>query len=77
MSFIEIPNLSCVGFVPGEDASLHSGGSLSPTSDNVANELQGLSLEEQERQKAEWSAELAKVNLSQVNRKSERSRTKV
>ncbi|XP_014475778.1 PREDICTED: uncharacterized protein LOC106745047 isoform X2 [Dinoponera quadriceps] len=47
--------------VKGEDASLHSGGSLSPTSDNVANELQGLSLEEQERQKAEWSAELAKV----------------
>ncbi|XP_032690047.1 uncharacterized protein LOC116853202 isoform X3 [Odontomachus brunneus] len=47
--------------VKGEDASLHSTGSLSPTSDNVANELQGLSLEEQERQKAEWSAELAKV----------------
>jgi len=44
----------------GEDASLHSG-SLSPSADNVANELQGLSLEEQERQKAEWAAELAKV----------------
>lgn len=27
------------------------------------NELQGLSLEEQNRQKAEWSAELAKVHL--------------
>ncbi|XP_025152619.1 uncharacterized protein LOC105192407 isoform X2 [Harpegnathos saltator] len=47
--------------VKGEDASLHSAGSLSPTSDNVANELEGLSLEEQERQKAEWSVELAKV----------------
>ncbi|RLU20487.1 hypothetical protein DMN91_007097 [Ooceraea biroi] len=47
--------------VKGEDASLHSAGSLSPTSDNVVNELQGLSLEEQERQKAEWSTELAKV----------------
>lgn len=48
---------------PGEDASLHSGGSLSPSSDIVANELQGLSLEEQEQQKAEWSAQLAKVSL--------------
>ncbi|KAM0728164.1 Tumor protein D54 [Formica fusca] len=46
----------------GEDASLHSAESLSPSSDNVANELQGrLSLEEQEQQRAEWSAELAKV----------------
>ena len=45
----------------GEDASLHSAGYISPTSDNVVNELQGLSLEEQDRQKAEWSAELAKV----------------
>ncbi|XP_011862671.1 PREDICTED: tumor protein D53 homolog isoform X1 [Vollenhovia emeryi] len=45
----------------GEDASLHSAGSLSPSSDNMANELQGLSLEEQEQQRAEWSAELAKV----------------
>ncbi|KAK1132255.1 hypothetical protein K0M31_016377 [Melipona bicolor] len=44
-----------------EDASLHSAGYISPTSDNVVNELQGLSLEEQDRQKAEWSAELAKV----------------
>ncbi|XP_012276877.1 tumor protein D52 isoform X2 [Orussus abietinus] len=44
----------------GEDASLRSG-SLSPSADNVANELQGLSLEEQERQKEEWSDELAKV----------------
>ncbi|XP_043516086.1 uncharacterized protein LOC122531880 isoform X1 [Frieseomelitta varia] len=47
--------------VKGEDASLHSAGYVSPTSDNVVNELQGLSLEEQDRQKAEWSAELAKV----------------
>ncbi|XP_025262588.1 tumor protein D52 isoform X2 [Camponotus floridanus] len=47
--------------VKGEDASLHSAGSLSPSSDNIANELQGLSLEEQEQQKAEWSAQLAKV----------------
>nr|XP_012148505.1 PREDICTED: tumor protein D53 homolog isoform X2 [Megachile rotundata] len=47
--------------VKGEDASLHSGGYISPSSDNVVNELQGLSLEEQDRQKAEWSAELAKV----------------
>ncbi|XP_011165021.1 tumor protein D52 isoform X2 [Solenopsis invicta] len=45
----------------GEDASLHSGGSLSPSSDNIANELQGLTLEEQEKQRADWSAELAKV----------------
>ncbi|KAK2576613.1 hypothetical protein KPH14_005280 [Odynerus spinipes] len=45
----------------GEDASLHSAGSLSPSADNAANELQGLTLEEQERQKAAWSAELAKV----------------
>jgi len=45
----------------GEDASLHSAGSLSPSSDNVANELQGLSLEEQEQHRAEWNAELAKV----------------
>ncbi|CAD6227461.1 GSCOCG00001146001-RA-CDS [Cotesia congregata] len=43
----------------GEDA-LHSG-SLSPSADNVANELAGLSFEEQERQKAEWRTELAKV----------------
>ena len=48
----------------GEDASLHSGGSLSPSADNVANELQGLTLEEQERQKAEWASELAKVNTT-------------
>ncbi|KAL6424331.1 hypothetical protein ACFW04_009853 [Cataglyphis niger] len=48
--------------VKGEDASLHSADSLSPSSDNVANELQGrLSLEEQEQQRAEWSAQLAKV----------------
>lgn len=45
----------------GEDATLHTSGFISPTSDNVVNELQGLSLEEQDRQKAEWSAELAKV----------------
>ncbi|KYQ54012.1 Uncharacterized protein F13E6.1 [Trachymyrmex zeteki] len=44
-----------------EDASLHSAGSLSPSSDIMANELQGLSLEEQEQQKAEWSAQLVKV----------------
>lgn len=51
-------------FVAGEDASLHSADSLSPSSDNVANELQGrLSLEEQEQQRAEWSAQLAKVSL--------------
>ncbi|XP_057330019.1 uncharacterized protein LOC130670613 isoform X1 [Microplitis mediator] len=43
----------------GEDA-LHSG-SLSPSADNVANELAGLSFEEQERQKEEWRTELAKV----------------
>ncbi|XP_024874120.1 uncharacterized protein LOC112456064 isoform X2 [Temnothorax curvispinosus] len=47
--------------IKGEDASLHSAGSLSPSSDNMANELQGLSLEEQEQQRAEWSAQLAKV----------------
>ncbi|XP_018055080.1 PREDICTED: tumor protein D52 [Atta colombica] len=47
--------------IKGEDASLHSAGSLSPSSDTMANELQGLSLEEQEEQKAEWSAQLAKV----------------
>ncbi|XP_017891644.1 uncharacterized protein LOC108631922 isoform X1 [Ceratina calcarata] len=47
--------------VKGEDATLHSSGYISPTSDNVVNELQGLSLEEQNRQKAEWNAELAKV----------------
>ncbi|XP_011053253.1 PREDICTED: uncharacterized protein LOC105145437 isoform X1 [Acromyrmex echinatior] len=47
--------------IKGEDASLHSAGSLSPSSDTMANELQGLSLEEQEQQKAEWSAQLAKV----------------
>ncbi|XP_020287373.1 uncharacterized protein LOC109856471 isoform X1 [Pseudomyrmex gracilis] len=46
--------------VKGEDASLHSAGSLSPA-DSVTNELQGLSLEEQEQQKAEWNAELARV----------------
>lgn len=45
----------------GEDAALHSSGFRYPSSDNVANELQGLSLEEQDRQKAEWNAELAKV----------------
>lgn len=45
----------------GEDAALHTDSFPSPTSDSVANELQGLSLEEQDRQKAEWSAELAKV----------------
>lgn len=51
-----------------EDASLYSGGSLntggsvSPAStEDFSNELQGLSLEEQERQKTEWNAELAKV----------------
>ncbi|XP_072763198.1 uncharacterized protein [Anoplolepis gracilipes] len=47
--------------VKGEDASLHSAGSLSPSSDHVVHELQGLSLEEQEQHKAEWSAQLAKV----------------
>ncbi|XP_016841477.1 tumor protein D54 isoform X4 [Nasonia vitripennis] len=45
----------------GEDAALHRSGSLSPSLDNVANELQGMTVEEQERQKAEWSAELAKI----------------
>lgn len=45
----------------GEDAALHSGSFLSPTSDSVENELEGLSLEEQDRQKAKWTAELAKV----------------
>ncbi|CAK9805988.1 Tumor protein D54 [Anthophora quadrimaculata] len=45
----------------GEDATLNSAGYISPTMDNVVNELQGLSLEEQNHQKAEWSAELAKV----------------
>ncbi|XP_043284719.1 uncharacterized protein [Venturia canescens] len=50
-----------VELMKGEDASLHTGGSLSPSADNAANELQGLTLEEQERQKAEWAAELAKV----------------
>ncbi|XP_076246762.1 tumor protein D54 isoform X2 [Calliopsis andreniformis] len=45
----------------GEDATLHSSGYISPSSESVVSELQGLSLEEQNRQKAEWSAELAKV----------------
>ncbi|XP_058804643.1 tumor protein D54 isoform X3 [Phymastichus coffea] len=45
----------------GEDAALHRTGSLSPSLDSVASELQGLSVEEQERQKAEWSAELARI----------------
>lgn len=45
----------------GEDAVLQSSDFRYPSSDNVANELQGLSLEEQDRQKAEWSTELAKV----------------
>lgn len=45
----------------GEEASLHSAGSLSPSADNAANELQGLTLEEQEKQKAAWSMELAKI----------------
>ena len=47
----------------GEDAALHRSGSLSPSLDNVANELQGLSVEEQERQKEEWRAELARVRI--------------
>ncbi|XP_033340690.2 uncharacterized protein LOC117228796 isoform X2 [Megalopta genalis] len=47
--------------VKGEDATMHSSGFISPSSDTVVNELQGLSLEEQDRQKAEWSAELARV----------------
>ncbi|XP_076662605.1 uncharacterized protein LOC143365900 isoform X2 [Halictus rubicundus] len=47
--------------VKGEDATMHSSGYISPSSDTVVNELQGLSLEEQERQRAEWSAELARV----------------
>ncbi|XP_054014504.1 tumor protein D53 homolog isoform X1 [Hylaeus anthracinus] len=47
--------------VKGEDATLHSSGYISPSSESVVSELQGLSLEEQDRQKAEWSAELAKV----------------
>ncbi|XP_031786766.1 tumor protein D52 isoform X3 [Nasonia vitripennis] len=50
-----------IGLVGGEDAALHRSGSLSPSLDNVANELQGMTVEEQERQKAEWSAELAKI----------------
>ncbi|XP_008207472.1 tumor protein D54 isoform X2 [Nasonia vitripennis] len=50
-----------LGLVKGEDAALHRSGSLSPSLDNVANELQGMTVEEQERQKAEWSAELAKI----------------
>lgn len=45
----------------GEDATMHSSGYISPSSDNVVNELQGLSLEEQERQRAVWTAELARV----------------
>lgn len=40
---------------------MHSSGYISPSSDTVGNDLQGLSLEEQERQRAEWSAELARV----------------
>lgn len=52
--------------VSGEDATLHSADYISPTSDNVVNELQGLSLEEQNRQKEEWSAELAKVRTRHV-----------
>ncbi|XP_015171955.1 PREDICTED: uncharacterized protein LOC107064123 [Polistes dominula] len=47
--------------IKGEEASLHSAGSLSPSADNAANELQGLTLEEQEKQKAAWSMELAKI----------------
>lgn len=48
--------------VKGEDASLHPAGSLSPSADNAANELQGLTLEEQESQRAVWNAELTKVH---------------
>ncbi|KAL2729652.1 serine/threonine-protein kinase pakF isoform X1 [Vespula squamosa] len=47
--------------VKGEDASLHPAGSLSPSADNAANELQGLTLEEQENQRAIWNAELTKI----------------
>ncbi|XP_043679240.1 uncharacterized protein LOC122634400 isoform X2 [Vespula pensylvanica] len=47
--------------VKGEDASLHPAGSLSPSADNAANELQGLTLEEQESQRAVWNAELTKI----------------
>ncbi|KAK0085730.1 hypothetical protein PV325_004515 [Microctonus aethiopoides] len=54
-----IQNYKFLEKLKGEDA-LHSG-SLSPSADNVANELAGLSLEEQERQKEEWRMELTKV----------------
>ncbi|XP_023317078.1 tumor protein D52 isoform X4 [Trichogramma pretiosum] len=50
-----------LNLVRGEDAVLHRSGSLSPSLDSVANEFHSLSIEEQERQKAEWSAELARI----------------
>ncbi|KAL7302308.1 hypothetical protein TKK_0004971 [Trichogramma kaykai] len=50
-----------LSLVRGEDAVLHRSGSLSPSLDSVANEFHSLSIEEQERQKAEWSAELARI----------------
>ncbi|XP_011497082.1 PREDICTED: tumor protein D54 [Ceratosolen solmsi marchali] len=45
----------------GEDASLHRSESLSQIHDNVTDEFQKLPVEEQERQKVEWSAELARI----------------
>lgn len=50
----------------GEDA-LNSG-SMSPSADNVANELAGLTLEQQEAQKEEWNRELAKVLDNLLNK---------
>ncbi|KOC65457.1 Tumor protein D54 [Habropoda laboriosa] len=64
LELLVVPPEKCAdrkGLNYGEDATLNSAGYISPTSDNVVNELQGLSLDEQNRQKAEWNAELAKV----------------
>lgn len=65
---LSITVVLCIVSFVGEDASLYSsgslnsGGSVSPsTTEDFTNELQGLSPEERERQKEEWSAELAKV----------------
>ncbi|KAJ8686273.1 hypothetical protein QAD02_022067 [Eretmocerus hayati] len=54
-------SMRLLGLVRGEDAAFHRSGSLSPSYESVANELAGLSVEEQEQQKAEWSAELARI----------------
>lgn len=53
-----------IGYFAGEDALNSS--SLSPSMDNVANELAGMTLEQQEEQKEEWRHELSKVNCELI-----------